>query len=242
MNPIARRALACVAVPAAALAAGCQHQPRVVIRDLPVDAIAEAAPRPAAARPTRTRPEERKPAPAPRRRKPRPRAVVPAAWLHQGVLPRPWRWIVIHHSATDRGSAEIFDRAHRARGWDELGYHFVIDNGNGGRDGKIEVGSRWTKQKWGAHCKTPDNAYNDYGIGVCVVGRYTDRLPSADQLGSLQKLVTYLSLKYDIAATAVIGHRDAPGTATECPGDALHAYIHKALRPRLAAVRRKAGQ
>src|SRR5271165_7120164 len=46
----------------------------------------------------------------------------------------PWEFIVIHHSATRTGDAEIFDAAHRARGMiNGLAYHFVIDNGSDGK-------------------------------------------------------------------------------------------------------------
>jgi len=215
------------------LAAGCQQAPRVVIEHLPADRIVPD--------PT---PSRGKPAPRPkaRRAKPRGRSDAAGAWTPRNAVARPWRWIVIHHSATDAGSAAIFDRMHRARGWDELGYHFVINNGRGQTDGKVEVGSRWAKQKWGAHCKTPDNAYNDFGIGVCVVGDHSAALPSSAQLRSLVKLVTFLSIRYDIDPARVIGHRDAPGARTECPGDALRRYIHATLRAKLAERQRLAGQ
>src|SRR5580765_6077779 len=67
--------------------------------------------------------------------------------------PRPWEFIVIHHSATRAGSAEVFDAAHRARGMiNGLAYHFVIDNGTEGtQDGFIETGTRWVKQMHGGH-------------------------------------------------------------------------------------------
>lgn len=154
--------------------------------------------------------------------------------------PRAWKYIVIHHSATDGGNAELFDRSHRARGFDELGYHFVITNGNGASDGLIEVGSRWWKQKWGAHTGgTPDNEYNNFGIGIGVVGDFTDRLPSKAQLASLRRLVRCLVEAHDVPAGNVIGHRDAPNTATACPGEKLHAWIwgplHQELTKRLPA-------
>ncbi|UCF35106.1 MAG: hypothetical protein JSV78_07325, partial [Phycisphaerales bacterium] len=39
-----------------------------------------------------------------------------------GKLSRRWTTIVIHHSATHRGGARLFDKNHReSRGWDELG-------------------------------------------------------------------------------------------------------------------------
>lgn len=148
---------------------------------------------------------------------------------------RTWRYIVIHHSATPTGSAAEFDAEHRARGWDGLGYHFVIDNKSGGSNGLIEVGPRWRIQKWGAHTgKTPDNEYNNHGIGICVVGDFSRHMPSQAQLASLQRLVCYLMTQYNIPAYRVIGHRDAPGTSTECPGDCLHAYIHGAFRTQIS--------
>jgi N-acetyl-anhydromuramyl-L-alanine amidase AmpD len=95
----------------------------------------------------------------------------------------------------------------------------------------VEVGRRWKSQKWGAHAgNTPNNEYNNYGIGICLVGDFRQRLPSKAQLDSLDRLVVYLMKTYDIPPENVIGHRDAPGTATECPGDALHAYVHTEFR------------
>lgn len=140
---------------------------------------------------------------------------------------RPWRYIVIHHSATVGGNAQQFDAAHRNRGWDELGYHFVIDNGNGGLDGRIEVGSRWASQKHGAHTGgTPDNEYNELGIGICLVGDFSTHMPTGAQLAALDRLVAYLVRTYDIPPERVITHRDAPNASTTCPGGLFHAYVH----------------
>ena len=58
----------------------------------------------------------------------------------------------------------------------------------------------------------------------------------------LLKLVTFLSDRYNVEASRVIGHRDAPGAKTECPGDALHRYVHSALRAQLLSQRRLARQ
>ena len=175
---------------------------------------------------------------------PRPQAVRPAKtvaarptsadpWRVSGY--RLWRHIVIHHSATDRGNAASFDRSHRhERGWDELGYHFVIDNGRGGPDGRIEVGSRWKKQKWGAHTGgTPDNEYNNHGIGICLVGDFSGHMPSRAQIASLQRLVRYLANKYDIDPDNVIGHCEAPRCSTCCPGGVFLNWLGSGLRPKL---------
>lgn len=163
----------------------------------------------------------------------------PVRWPCEGR--RPWKYIVIHHSATDSGNAEVFDRAHRARGWDGLGYHFVVTNGRGGADGKVEVSRRWKTQKWGAHTGgTPNNEYNNFGIGICLVGDFIEKMPSERQLASLAELLAELTERFDIAPENIIGHCDAPDSETLCPGEALHEYLHRTVRPRLlAAANRK---
>lgn len=140
---------------------------------------------------------------------------IPREWVPM-VRANAWRWIVIHHSATPAGGAAAFDKMHRAKGWDELGYHFVIGNGTDTGDGQIEVGSRWPKQKWGAHAKTDDNRYNNFGIGICLVGNFDVDRPTAAQMRSLSRLVAYLEKTYRIPADRVLGHGDTK--PTDCPG------------------------
>jgi hypothetical protein len=208
-----RMSLLWLALPLAA--AGCDPQPSGELAVLPMHGLDLSSPSasPAAPSPGARRGGVRK----------------PHEWSAEGY--RPWRYIVIHHSATDRGSAVSFDRMHRRRGWDELGYHFVIDNGKGGPEGRVEVGSRWRAQKWGAHTGgTPNNEYNNFGIGICLVGDFTRKAPSAGQLQSLRRLVTYLAREHDIPPQNVITHRDAPKAATKCPGRLLHEYVHGTLR------------
>ncbi len=150
-------------------------------------------------------------------------------WEPEGY--RPWRHIVVHHSSTASGNAAMFDKLHRGRGWDGLGYHFVIDNGDGGSDGHVEVGRRWRLGKWGAHTGgTPDNEYNNLGIGICLVGDFTATEPTPAQLASLRKLAVFLALRYGISPGRVIGHRDAPNANTTCPGATLWRYVHGPLR------------
>jgi len=140
-----------------------------------------------------------------------------------------WKTIVLHHSATNRGSAKLFDKSHRQRGWDELGYHFVIGNGSDTPDGAIEVGPRWQHQKHGAHCKSPDNFYNEHGIGICLVGDFTKHPPSQKQMESLYKLTQFLCQACNIPASRIVSHR-LINKKTQCPGDrfpvsAVRRYI-----------------
>ena len=150
-------------------------------------------------------------------------ARVPAGWNVPGRN-RAWQYIVIHHSATPEGSVTEFNKLHRAQGWDEMGYHFLIGNGSGTPDGAVEVGGRWLKQKHGAHAKTPDNRFNDFGIGICLVGNFENSQPSRKQMQSLATLVAFLMQKYDLPASVVIGHQDATHR-TACPGRNLETQI-----------------
>jgi N-acetylmuramoyl-L-alanine amidase len=168
--------------------------------------------------------------PAPQARAPRPRqGDVPSDWIPP-IAANSWRWIVIHHSATPAGNAAQFDREHRRKGWDELGYHFVIGNGTGSRDGQIEVGSRWPKQKWGAHARTSSQEFNNFGIGICLVGNFDIERPTPAQTKALAKLVAHLMKTYHVSADRVLGHGDTK--PTDCPGRNVS----------LAEVRRMAAQ
>ncbi|MHC5011772.1 MAG: peptidoglycan recognition protein family protein [Planctomycetota bacterium] len=182
-----------------------------------------------ARRPARPAPT---PAPEPPPAEPPPRLEVPSGWAPPATAAaRPWRWIVLHHSDDTSGNLAKYDRLHRVEnGWDECGYHFVIGNGTLSRDGEVEVGSRWVKQKHGAHCKTDDNCFNDYGIGICLVGDFeTGGRPTPAQMDSLARLCRWLMTTYDVSPSDLVGHCDCKPTA--CPG---RYFPWEDLRRRLA--------
>ena len=147
-----------------------------------------------------------------------PQAGIPAAWVPlPNAEKRLWTYIVIHHSATPTGGAAAFDKAHKAKGWDGVGYDFVIGNGSDTKDGQVEVGYRWPIQAQGAHAYTPDERYNMHGIGICLVGNMMDHAPTARQSAALNKLVAYLADAYKIKQSNIIGHK-MTGKQTDCPG------------------------
>lgn len=147
---------------------------------------------------------------------------IPNATQFQNIIPlypnTCWRYIVIHHTATDIGKATLIHYNHQDRGfWNGLGYHFLIDNGTLGKgDGQIEVSPRWIKQQKGAHCKA--GGMNDTGIGVALVGNFDEGLPTAKQMQSLARLIRELTHYYRIPAKNIVGHGDVPGAKTDCPG------------------------
>ena len=128
-----------------------------------------------------------------------------------------WTCIVIHHSAGVTGGADRFDELHRTKGWDELGYHFVIGNGTDTADGQVEVGPRWVSQKHGAHCATPDDYYNQHGIGVCLVGNFDLGPPDERQMRSLTRLLSFLCREFRISPEFIYTHGGVTGE-TRCPG------------------------
>ena len=146
----------------------------------------------------------------------------PAGWVPASQVEdkRRWRGIIVHHSYDPAsGTAADIDVIHKARGFDGLGYHFVINNGRGGRDGRVEVGYRWQKQETGAHCRVrPDdnNYWNEHTIGICLIGNFERSRPSEAQYASLSKLVRFLMDRYNLKHTDLLGHRSVK--ATKCPG------------------------
>jgi N-acetylmuramoyl-L-alanine amidase len=148
--------------------------------------------------------------------------IIPNAKTMRHVIPlypsSQWKYIIVHHTATDIGSALLVNRSHHDRGfWHGLGYHFLIDNGTLGKgDGQIEVAPRWIKQQVGAHCKA--GGMNDKAIGVALVGNFSETLPTTQQMESLTYLLRTLMREYRILPSQVMGHRDVDGANTECPG------------------------
>lgn len=135
-------------------------------------------------------------------------------------------YIVIHHSATEPDtSVEDIRAAHRARGFIDIGYHYLIHP-----DGSVAVGRPEHQQ--GAHAR----GLNDRSIGVCCIGNFETTNPDPRQIQVLTELVVLLAKRYAVAPHRIIGHRDvvrisSAATVTVCPG--LH------LAPHIPAIRSK---
>jgi len=189
-------------------ASGCPRRPAVV----PLQPIPQT---PAYNPPNVTR-IPRRSVPPPIRRLP---GVAGNPWKPK-VKPRKWNSIVIHHTATSRGSVASIHAAHlkrkdaNGRPWRGIGYHFVIGNGNGMKDGAIEPTFRWRTQLHGAHAG--NRKHNEHGIGIALVGNFEKRRPTKAQLAAVKRLVAVLKRSYHITSEDVIGHNDIRATA--CPG------------------------
>ena len=140
--------------------------------------------------------------------------------IYPNKADRPWRYIVLHHSAAASGNYDQIDAEHRKiLGIDGCGYHFVIGNGNGSGDGQIEVAQRWTNQKQGVHCRNArTHDVDEYGIGICLVGDLDKEPPTPRQIAAAKALVAHLSSRYNIAQARVQTHAHLAATKTVCPG------------------------
>jgi len=131
-----------------------------------------------------------------------------------------WQFIVIHHSAGDNGSVSAIDKEHRQRKdasgnpWLGIGYHFVIGNGQGMKDGAVEATFRWNEQLHGAH--SGDSMMNARGIGICLIGNFEKTPPTKAQMESVRKLVNVLAVRHRITRNNLMGHASVKATA--CPG------------------------
>ena len=130
-----------------------------------------------------------------------------------------WKRIVIHHTATNVDDAMNIHRVHKIdNGWKNgLAYHFVISNGSRkAKDGEIHVGGRWKGQQDGGHVKRLQ--WNRESIGICLIGNFETRKPSAAQLKSLEGLCRYLKKRTGIPNAMITTHKKLHPGHTACPG------------------------
>jgi hypothetical protein len=110
-------------------------------------------------------------------------------------------------------SAQEIDALHRARGWDEIGYNYLVR-----LDGTIEKGR--PEDKRGAHARQWDErgvSYNASSIAICFAGNCDAARWTLPQQQSGYRLVLELMRRYNVPPERVIGHREC-GNDTHCPG------------------------
>ncbi len=139
----------------------------------------------------------------------------------------PVRYITVHHDGmqpffdTDQRATaariEAIRRAHRRRGWGDIGYHFVVD-----RAGRVWEGRSLRYQ--GAHVKN----YNYANIGIVVLGNFDRQQPSQAQLASVRQLVSSLMDRHHVPSSRVYTHRELAPTA--CPGRYFQQFMNTSRR------------
>lgn len=122
-------------------------------------------------------------------------------------------WIVWHHSATSTGSAEGFAKYHvEKHDWPGIGYHFVIE-----KDGTIKQTNELTTVSY--HCP----GRNTDGVGVCLVGNFSNSMPTKEQMQSATWLGREIRKRVGKNLTSA-PHGDFKDTS--CPGDKLRNEVY----------------
>jgi len=139
-----------------------------------------------------------------------------------------WQKILIHHTASPTEvrrlgknvpvDATMIREWHKTKGWSDIGYHFVIMP-----DGYCEEGR--PSYRPGAHCNVGKR--NFIGIGVCLVGNFSETEVPEAQINGLVNKVVQLMKAFKLGIEDVELHRDVPRAATECPGRYFPADVFK---------------
>ena len=121
--------------------------------------------------------------------------------------------IVIHCSATrsnQRFNADMLRACHNARFHGKgVGYHYYIE-----RDGQLY--QTRSEDEIGMHARH----YNAHSIGICYEGGLDEKGNPADTRTPQQKAALYellKSLHRDYPQARIIGHRELPHVAKDCP-------------------------
>ena len=123
------------------------------------------------------------------------------------------KYLVVHCTATKPShdvGVDTVRKWHKARGWRDIGYHWIIR-----RDGTLEKGR--PEEQVGAHVA----GHNKYSIGISLSGgvsedtltpemNYTD-----EQMDTLGEWLRAAKKRFPDAV--IQGHRDFSGVAKACP-------------------------
>jgi N-acetyl-anhydromuramyl-L-alanine amidase AmpD len=131
--------------------------------------------------------------------------------------------IIVHCSASNFGSAAVISKWHEERGFDRIGYHYVILNGKISHtekfkelDGVVQKGRPVGYQ--GAHAL----GHNHNSIGVCLIG--TPGAFSRKQLRALGRVKNELEIRYG-KELGVEMHSDLDEGKPDCPGITILNFI-----------------
>uniref|UniRef100_U3JDD4 Peptidoglycan recognition protein 2 n=1 Tax=Ficedula albicollis TaxID=59894 RepID=U3JDD4_FICAL len=133
--------------------------------------------------------------------------------------------VFLHHTLEPARPCRTFSACARAmrdmqrfhqdtRGWDDIGYSFVV-----GSDGYLYEGRGW---HWvGAHTK----GYNTRGFGVGIVGDFTATLPDPDTLALVRDELLPCAVRSGHVRPDFTLHGHRQLGRTDCPGNALFQEI-----------------
>jgi len=114
-------------------------------------------------------------------------------------------YLIIHHAGgsdknplldTSNQTFKIIQDYHISKGWENIGYHWVIE-----KTGNIVAGR--PENYHGAHTSN----YNNKSIGIVLCGNFDVTLPTTAQTESLRKLLKEKMVQYNIPIEKIVPHR-----------------------------------
>ena len=133
--------------------------------------------------------------------------------------------IIIHCSASEFGNAQRIREWHLEKGWSDIGYHYVINNGKVFKDDKINqivqdgfIEKGRDDSIVGAHTQ----GQNSNSIGICLIGNkdFTE-----EQFNSLNTLLDSLLKAYNLTKNDVYGHYNF--SSKTCPNFDVQEFMKK---------------
>lgn len=110
-----------------------------------------------------------------------------------------YRQVLVQFTGQPSGNLASIDQTHRLAGLPACGYHFVIGNGRGARDGEIETTLRWLYQEPGVLLAAgPPYAQDRTVIVIGLVGA-AGSSPSPAQLAAIRTLFRHLAQVYGLS-------------------------------------------
>ncbi len=134
-------------------------------------------------------------------------------------------YIIIHHTERNNDFPFFVKFRHKyLRGWEDIGYHYLIGNNHlFTKDGNLYVGR---EEKFeGAHVI----GYNKDSLGICLIGNFDKKAPTKKQFETLFSFLKEKLKKYNLSAENICGHNEFLGVEKSCPRNFVNMNYIRAV-------------
>ncbi len=120
-----------------------------------------------------------------------------------------WSQIEIEYSGTKSGNIEQLASLSNAESPEDVNYHFIICNGNGGKDGLIQPTEKWQRQSSIIPGQSRDDedvfyeTLTEQTIYICVIAENETSFPTDFQIKRTDELVEGLCRKFNILPESI---------------------------------------